>query len=68
MEDLLRNSLLYLELRAEHEEVLKHKWLESEKKGRDIGFDIAMVDWRLKHRSNWRRWWRQRQSLPNSGN
>jgi len=34
--DLLKNSSLYREFQAEREEILKHKWLESEKAGHDI--------------------------------
>ena len=37
--DLLKNSSLYREFQAEREEILKHKWIESEKAGRDIGFE-----------------------------
>jgi hypothetical protein len=33
---------------------LKHKWIESEKAGKDIGFERALLDWIVKHRSNWR--------------
>ncbi len=50
----LKNSVLYKELLAEREEILKHKWIESEKAGSDIGFEKALLDWILKHRSNWR--------------
>ena len=39
--DLLKNSTLYREFQAEREEILKHKWIESEKAGHDIGF----IDW-----------------------
>jgi hypothetical protein len=53
--ELLKNSSLYKEFQAEHEEVLKHKWIESEKAGRDIGFERALTDWLLKHRSTWRK-------------
>ena len=53
--DLLKNSSLYREFQAEREEILKHKWIESEKAGRDIGFERALTDWIIKHRSNWRR-------------
>ena len=34
----LKNSVLYKEFLAEREEILKHKWIESEKAGADIGF------------------------------
>ncbi len=53
--DLLRNSSLYREFQAEREEILKHKWIESEKAGRDIGFEQALTDWIVKHRSKWRK-------------
>jgi Domain of unknown function (DUF4032) len=53
--DLLKNSSLYREFQAEREEILKHKWIESEKAGRDIGFERALTDWIVKHRSKWRR-------------
>ncbi len=34
-------------------EILKHKWIESEKAGKDIGFEQALVDWINKHRTGW---------------
>ena len=52
--DLVRNSVLYKEFLAEREEILCHKWLESEKAGYDIGFERALLDWIVKHRSEWR--------------
>ena len=54
-DDLLKNSSLYREFQAEREEILKHKWIESEKVGHDIGFERALTDWIIKHRANWRR-------------
>ncbi|HEX4342506.1 MAG TPA: hypothetical protein VH255_03895 [Verrucomicrobiae bacterium] len=60
-DDLLKNSSLYREFQAEKEEILKHKWIESEKLGYDIGFDKALTDWIVKHRSKWRR---ARQTAP----
>ena len=54
-EELLKKSALYKEFLAEREEILRHKWLESEKAGHDIGFERALLDWIVKHRSNWRR-------------
>ena len=53
--DLLKNSSLYREFQAEREEILKHKWLESEKAGHDIGFERALTDWIVRHRSKWRK-------------
>jgi len=54
-EELLKKSALYKEFLAEREEILRHKWLESEKAGHDIGFERALLDWIVKHRTNWRR-------------
>ncbi len=48
------NSLIYKEFLEEKQEVLKHKWIESEKKGYDIGFDTALIEWIVKYRSGWR--------------
>ena len=45
---------LYKEFLAEREEILRHKWLESEKAGQDIGFEKALLDWITKHRQTWR--------------
>lgn len=50
----VKNSVLYKEFLAEREEILKHKWIESEKAGKDIGFEKALLDWIVRHRSNWR--------------
>ena len=50
----VKNSTLYKEFLAEREEILKHKWIESEKAGKDIGFEKALLDWIVKHRSSWR--------------
>jgi hypothetical protein len=53
--DWVKNSSLYREFQAEREEILKHKWIESEKAGYDIGFEQALTDWIVKHRSKWRK-------------
>jgi hypothetical protein len=50
----VKNSVLYKEFLAERAEILKHKWIESEKAGKDIGFEKALLDWIMRHRSNWR--------------
>jgi len=51
---LVKDSALYREYRAEREEILRHKWIESEKAGRDIGFERALLDWLIHHRRSWR--------------
>lgn len=51
--DLLRSSLLYRRFQAEREEILKHKWYESERAGHDVGFAQALTDWIIRHRSQW---------------
>lgn len=50
---LVRNSSLYKEFLAERAEILRHKWIESEKAGVDIGFERALMDWIVKYRSAW---------------
>ena len=52
--DFVKQSSLYQEFLAEREEILKHKWLESERLGYDIGFERALLDWIRKHREGWR--------------
>lgn len=34
-------------------EVNKHKWYESEKSGKDIGFTQALINWTIKFKSQW---------------
>lgn len=47
------NCNLYQRFLDEREEILKHKWIESEKQGYDTGFEKALLDWMYKHRKNW---------------
>ena len=54
-EDSVKNLSLYREFQAEREEILRHKWLESEKAGYDIGFENALIDWIMNHRTGWRK-------------
>jgi hypothetical protein len=61
---LVKNSVLYKEFLAEREEILRHKWLESEKAGHDIGFEKALLDWIVKFRSSWR----EKRQRPTSAN
>jgi hypothetical protein len=52
--EFVKQSSLYQEFLAEREEILKHKWLESERLGYDIGFERALLDWIRRHRESWR--------------
>ena len=52
---LIGNSSLYRIFLAQRDEILRHKWIESEKVGHDIGFEAALVDWMLRYRSGWHR-------------
>lgn len=52
--DFVQQSSLYQEFLAEREEILRHKWLESERLGYDIGFERALLHWIREHRNNWR--------------
>ena len=61
----VKNSVLYREFLAEREEILKHKWIESEKAGRDVGFNFALIDWLMKYGSKSRR---QNNSLTSGEN
>ena len=63
--EFVKQSSLYQEFLAEREEILKHKWLESERLGYDIGFERALLDWIRKHREGWRA--ARRQHLAQQG-
>lgn len=43
----------YRRFLKEKEEILRHKWYESEKAGLDIGFEKALLDWVAKYRKKW---------------
>jgi hypothetical protein len=52
--EILVRSSLYQEFLNERREILRHKWLESEKAGKDIGFENALLGWVRHHRSEWK--------------
>ncbi len=45
-QELLKNK-------AVQQEISRHRWLESEKAGRDIGFESAAQDWLNRFSSAW---------------
>ena len=61
-DNMFHKSALYQEFLAERAEILRHKWIESEKVGHDIGFEKALLDWIVKHRAGWRALRHQRPS------
>jgi len=44
--------------RSQQEEIIKYKWIESEKAGKDIGWERARQEWLDKHFPAWKdaRW------------
>jgi hypothetical protein len=60
----LQRTALYREFLAEREEILRLKWIESEKAGRDIGFESALTEWVVRHRAHWRKARRHGRSAP----
>ncbi len=60
----VKRSSLYKEFLAEREEILKHKWIESEQLGYDIGFERALLDWIRYHRANWQAKMRSKLQAP----
>jgi len=49
----LSSTKLYKHFLAMREEVLRHKWFESEKAGKDVGFEFALLDWNIRFKSSW---------------
>jgi hypothetical protein len=66
--EFVKQSSLYQEFLAEREEILRHKWIESERLGHDIGFERALLDWIRKHREGWRSARRSQPGPTSSGN
>ena len=49
-EDLLKDKRVIAEIK-------RHLWIESEKAGRDIGFDQAAAEWLEKFSKDWMRYY-----------
>lgn len=45
----IQQTLLYRRWIAMRNEIMLHKWYESEKAGHDIGWERAAVDWMIKY-------------------
>jgi len=53
MDDEFYDSEMYKFLKLEKAEIDKLKWIESEKKGRDIGICKAVFLWKTYHKEAW---------------
>ena len=51
---ILQNSALYREFLEEREQILKNKWYMSEKEGKDVGFERALLSWISNYRTEWK--------------
>jgi len=60
-------STLYQEFLAERNEIMRHKWLLSEKLGYDVGFEYALLDWIRHHREQWKITYRAKVHRDNGG-
>jgi hypothetical protein len=49
----IKETSLYREFLAQREEIMKHKWYESERAGYDVGFAYALIDWTMKFKNKW---------------
>jgi len=47
-------------IHIQQQEVAKHKWIESEKAGQDIGWERAYAEWLEKHFPDWERYQKHR--------
>jgi len=50
---LSERSSLYREIMAEQKKIEEHKWLLSEKAGKDIGYEKALFSWVRFYRTRW---------------
>ena len=51
----LNPSSPYVQSQAELEQIQKLKWIASEKDGREVGFERALMEWVGKYRQQWRK-------------
>lgn len=47
----LQNTALYKRFLEERDHILKNKWYMSEKEGKDVGFERALIDWVTHYRN-----------------
>jgi hypothetical protein len=49
----LKNTALYHRFQEERDCILENKWYMSEKEGKDVGFERALLDWVFRYRQTW---------------
>lgn len=49
----MKTEYPFLQDSQARQEIYKHKWIESEKAGREIGFASAAHDWITRHGEAW---------------
>jgi len=49
----IQNTSLYKRFLEEREHILRNKWFMSEKEGKDVGFERALLDWVCNFRDKW---------------
>jgi ribosomal protein S18 len=47
-----KDTDLYKRFLEERDHILKNKWYMSEREGKDVGFERALLDWVTRHREN----------------
>lgn len=50
----MQRTRLFQNWKAMKQEILQHKWLESEKAGHDVGWEKAATNWMIHHRAQFR--------------
>lgn len=49
----IEHTTLYKRFLEERDHILKNKWFMSEREGRDVGFERALLNWVSNHRNKW---------------
>jgi len=55
--EMYERSLYYRHVVDETNEIDVHKWIESEKAGKDIGINKARLSWIINHKNKWHTDW-----------
>lgn len=54
-DQIMKNSELYRAFQEERDHILKNKWYMSQREGRDVGFERALMDWVCNHRDEYKK-------------